>query len=55
MTEKCGFEPCGPHIGPTFKFTNRRKTQMIKKLRLEGDAIVNKLFTIPAVHELHTS
>lgn len=34
MTEKWGFEPCGAYAGPTFKLTNRRKMQKIRKLRL---------------------
>ena len=36
MPEKWGFEPCGAYAGPTFRLTNRRKIQKIKKLRLEG-------------------
>ena len=32
LSEKWGFEPCGLHIGPTFKLINRRKIQKIKKL-----------------------
>ena len=32
--EKWGFEPCGAYAGPTFRLTNRRKMQKIKKLRL---------------------
>lgn len=35
MPEKWGFEPCGAYAAPTFRLTNRRKMQNIKKLRLE--------------------
>lgn len=34
MPEKWGFEPCGAYAGPTFRLTNRRKMQKIKKLHL---------------------
>ena len=36
MPEKWSFEPFGTYVGPTFRLTNRRKIQKIKKLRLEG-------------------
>ena len=34
IPEKWGFEPCGAYAAPTFRLTNRRKMQKIKKLHL---------------------